>query len=197
MVGVRWRWCPEPGSNKASQKWAVKFTHEGKQIVKSTGTLNKATATTRAKQIVAKTKDQGWEKIRPILPGARKNSVDEIVTLYEKYAATTGLSARTVSLNTTNLRRLDRDLEVQNVEDLNFAPIPMLFLLIPTSLRLDYFSVLEALTVQQFIAFGHKLVDINSRMPFSSFEESHEYFRQTGALDEPSPASLNLLRYEG
>lgn len=74
-------------------------------------------------------------------------------------------------------------------------------LVIPTSLRSDYFSVLEALTVkynpEPFIAFGHKLIDINSRMPFGSFEESHEYFRQSRALDEPISASLNLFKAEG
>lgn len=72
-------------------------------------------------------------------------------------------------------------------------------LIIPTSLRSDYFSVLEALTLQHnpepFISFGHKLVDINSRIPFGSFEESHDYFRKTGALDEPSSASFGLAPF--
>ena len=34
-----------------------------------------------------------------------------------------------------------------------------------------------------FVSFGHKLVDMNSRMPFGFFEESHDYFRKTRALD--------------
>jgi hypothetical protein len=61
-------------------------------------------------------------------------------------------------------------------------------LIIPTSLRNDYLTVLEALTgngnAAPFIAFAHKLTEVNSRMPFGSFEQSQAYFKQTGALDE-------------
>lgn len=68
-------------------------------------------------------------------------------------------------------------------------------LIIPTSFRTDYLTVLEALTVRHdpepYIRFGHKLVEINSQMPFGSFDESHEYFRKTKALDEnAAPLSL-------
>jgi len=63
-------------------------------------------------------------------------------------------------------------------------------LIIPTSLRSDYLSVLEALTVngypEPFITFAHKLTEMNSHMPFGSFEQSLEYFKKTGALNEPS-----------
>ncbi len=63
-------------------------------------------------------------------------------------------------------------------------------LIIPTSLRNDYLTVLEALTMNgnpdPFISFTHKLIDVNSRMPFGSFEQSLEYFRKAGALDEQS-----------
>lgn len=56
------------------------------------------------------------------------------------------------------------------------------------SLRNDYLTVLEALTTsgnpEPFIAFAHKLVDVNSRVPFESFEQSLAYFKQTRALDE-------------
>lgn len=69
-------------------------------------------------------------------------------------------------------------------------------LIIPTSLRNDYFSVLEALTLNgnttPYITFAHKLMDINSRMPFGSFEESYSYFKANGALDEPQNAQFNL-----
>ncbi len=72
-------------------------------------------------------------------------------------------------------------------------------LIIPTSFRSDYLSVLEALTLQHnpepFVAFGHKLVDINSRIPFGSFEDSHDYFHKTGALDEPSAAHFDLSTF--
>lgn len=63
-------------------------------------------------------------------------------------------------------------------------------LVIPTSLRNDYLTVLEALTTsgnpEPFIAFAHKLVDVNSRVPFESFEQSLAYFKQTRALDDQS-----------
>jgi hypothetical protein len=63
-------------------------------------------------------------------------------------------------------------------------------LIIPTSLRNDYLTVLEALTTnanpEPFISFAHKLIEVNSRMPFGSFEQSLAYFRKNGALDEPS-----------
>lgn len=69
-------------------------------------------------------------------------------------------------------------------------------LIIPTSLRNDYLTVLEALTSNSnpnpFISFGHKLVGINSRIPFCSFEKSLEVFRQSGALDE-QPQTFGLL----
>ncbi len=72
-------------------------------------------------------------------------------------------------------------------------------LIIPTSLRNDYMGVLEALTLNgnanPYVAFAHKLIDYNSRMPFSSFEASYEYFRKTGALDEPTNAHLSLQQF--
>lgn len=68
-------------------------------------------------------------------------------------------------------------------------------LILPTSCRTDYLTVLEALTAsadpEPYIRFGHKLVDLNSQMPFGSFDESHDYFRKTKALDEnAAPLSL-------
>jgi hypothetical protein len=69
-------------------------------------------------------------------------------------------------------------------------------LIIPTSLRNDYLTVLEALTINSnpdpFVSFAHKLIDINSRMPFANFDQSLEYFRKTGALDEQSAAGSLL-----
>ena len=62
-------------------------------------------------------------------------------------------------------------------------------LILPTSLRGNYLSVLEALTANgnadPFVSFAHKLIEMNSRMPFGSFDGSLEYFRKNGALDEP------------
>jgi hypothetical protein len=66
-------------------------------------------------------------------------------------------------------------------------------LIIPTSLRNDYLSVLEAMTLnanfEPLIAFVHKLIDMNRRMPFGSFEESLQHFRKSGAFDERSLGS--------
>jgi len=71
-------------------------------------------------------------------------------------------------------------------------------LILPTSLRTDYLTVLEALTLRgdpdPYVAFAHKLIDINRRMPFATFEESHMYYRQTGALDESS-SGFGLLSF--
>ena len=71
-------------------------------------------------------------------------------------------------------------------------------LILPTSLRTDYLTVLEALTLRgdpdPFVAFAHKLIDINCRMPFATFDESHAYFRKTGALDESS-SGFGLINY--
>lgn len=69
-------------------------------------------------------------------------------------------------------------------------------LIIPTSLRNDYISVLEALTLNfnptPFIAFAHKLIDYNSRIPFSSFEVSYTHFRKSRALDEPGSSQFDM-----
>jgi hypothetical protein len=72
-------------------------------------------------------------------------------------------------------------------------------LIIPTSLRNDYMSVLEAMTLNgnanPYVAFAHKLMDFNSRMPFRSFEESYEHFKKTGALDEPTNSNFSLENF--
>jgi hypothetical protein len=69
-------------------------------------------------------------------------------------------------------------------------------LVIPTSLRNDYLTVLEALTAnsnpEPFIAFAHKLIEINSHMAFGSFDQSLAYFKQTKALDD-QPQAFGLL----
>lgn len=69
-------------------------------------------------------------------------------------------------------------------------------LIIPTSLRNDYISVLEALTLNgnpaPYIAFSHKLIDFNSRMDFASFEVSHAHFLKTAALDEPGGSQFSF-----
>lgn len=70
-------------------------------------------------------------------------------------------------------------------------------LIIPTSLRNDYISVLEALTLNgnsnPYIAFAHKLMDLNSRMVFNDFDISHAQFKSMGALDESNNSTFDLL----
>jgi hypothetical protein len=69
-------------------------------------------------------------------------------------------------------------------------------LILPTSFRNDYLTVLEALTsngnAKPFCRFAHKLIDLNSRMPFATIEESKVHFKKTGALDEPQSSNFSL-----
>jgi hypothetical protein len=50
--------------------------------------------------------------------------------------------------------------------------------------------MVEALTENgnpaPFVSFAYQLIDVNSRIPFGSFEESLAYFKKTGALSEQS-----------
>lgn len=61
-------------------------------------------------------------------------------------------------------------------------------LILPTAFRSDYLSVLEALTTNRnpepYVAFCHKLIELNSRMIFTTFTAAHQHFRQTGALND-------------
>lgn len=80
-----------------------------------------------------------------------------------------------------------------------FEEAQQMRLIIPTSLRNDYMSVLEALTLngnaKPYVAFAHKLIDFNSRMPFTNFEVSYEHFKKTGALDEPTNTNFSLQNF--
>ena len=107
------------GEYKSSRNWAVKYQEEGRQIVKSLGTPNKAAANARAKDLIRNAKDIGWANLKPTLPGARKTAIDRLGELYKDYAFERGLRERTVRLNVSSLKRIARDLEVANVEDLN------------------------------------------------------------------------------
>ena len=57
-------------------------------------------------------------------------------------------------------------------------------------------TVLEALTVnsnpEPFIVFARKLIEMNSHIPFGSFEQSLVYFKKSGALDE-QPQGFGFL----
>ena len=70
-------------------------------------------------------------------------------------------------------------------------------LIVPTSFRDDYLTVLEALTSnanpKPFCQFAHKLIELNSRMPLGDFDAAYAYYKKTGALDEPKQVNINLL----
>jgi hypothetical protein len=69
-------------------------------------------------------------------------------------------------------------------------------LILPTAFRLDYLSVLEALTTNRnpepYVMFCHRLIEHNSRMVFTTFAAAHDYFRQTGALND-TPNTFGFL----
>ena len=72
-------------------------------------------------------------------------------------------------------------------------------LIVPTSFRDDYLTVLEALTrnanPKPFCKFAHKLIELNSRMPLESFDGTYAYYKKTGALDEPKQNNIDLLPF--
>jgi hypothetical protein len=72
-------------------------------------------------------------------------------------------------------------------------------LILPTSFRNDYLTVLEALTsngnAKPYCKFAHKLIDLNSRMPFATLKESYTHFKKTGALDEPTNSNFSLQNF--
>jgi hypothetical protein len=71
-------------------------------------------------------------------------------------------------------------------------------LIIPTSFRIDYTGVLGALSLRgdpgPFVAFAHKMIAINSQIPFGSFEQLHEHFRKTGAMNE-IPSTFDITPF--
>ena len=66
------------GEYKESTKWAVKYVRDGKQIVKSLKTPNRAAAEKRARDLIKAVDEKGWEVIKPILPGAKRTSIEEL-----------------------------------------------------------------------------------------------------------------------
>ncbi len=133
-----------------------------------------------APQLVEETLALGWPPSRDL----RSATARALYVLF--------LIAEVHPFNDGNGRvsRLSMNAEVEAAGQARFV--------IPTSYRTDYLTVLEALTQrgdpEPFVRFGHKLVDLNSRMPFATFEQSHDYFRQTGALSETA-AVLSLAPF--
>lgn len=128
-------------------------------------------------ELVEETLSRGWPAIRS-LPSAAARALYMMFFIAEVHPFNDGNG---------RISRLGMNAEMEAAGQAR--------LVLPTSLRTDYLGVLEALTARgdtdPFVKFGHKLIDLNSRMPFSSFEQSHKYFRDTGALDEKS-AALNF-----
>lgn len=56
--------------------------------------------------------------------------------------------------------------------------------------RSEFRSMVEALTENgnpaPFVSFAYQLIDVNSRIPFGSFEEALAYFKKTWARSEQS-----------
>lgn len=69
-------------------------------------------------------------------------------------------------------------------------------LVVPTSLRNDYLTVLDALTrggnPDPYVAFGHRLLRLCEEIPYDSFDRAHGYFQKIGALDEATALGINL-----
>ncbi|MBI4658496.1 MAG: Fic family protein [Verrucomicrobia bacterium] len=71
-------------------------------------------------------------------------------------------------------------------------------LVMPTSHRGDYLTVLDAMTrggnPEPYVAFGHRLLQLNAAIPYDSFEQAHAYFLKIGALDETAALGINLAQ---
>ncbi|MCC5839408.1 MAG: Fic family protein [Opitutales bacterium] len=131
-----------------------------------------------APELVSETLIRGW-KAAENLPGGLLRAIFLLFVVAEVHPFSDGNG---------RISRLGMNAELESAG--------LARLIIPTSLRNDYLSVLEALTSNgnpiPYIAFVHKLIDFNSRMPLGSFEEAHAHFRKTGALDEPGSSQFNI-----
>lgn len=133
-----------------------------------------------APELVNETLIRGWPAGRA-LPSATGRALYVLFLLAEVHPFNDGNG---------RISRLGMNAELEAARQARF--------IVPTSFRIDYLTVLEALTVRHdpepYVRFGHKLVEMNSQMPFGSFDESHEYFRKTKALDEnAAPLSLSAV----
>ena len=76
------------GEYRVATNYAVAFQCNGKRIVKTLQTPNRVAAQGRARLLIARTKERGWEILKPRLPGARLQYLDDFCQLYEKWAST-------------------------------------------------------------------------------------------------------------
>lgn len=122
-----------------------------------------------APDMVEETLSRGWQLGRS-LPSATGRALFVLFLLSEVHPFNDGNG---------RISRLGMNAELEAVRQMR--------LIIPTSFQYEHLSALAALTLRgdpnPFIKFGHKLIELNSRLPFSTFRESHEYFRRSNALD--------------
>lgn len=81
---------------------------------------NRVVAQARAKLVIARAKELGWETLKPRLPGGRLQHLDDFCELYRKWASTKEPPLRplTVQKNVSTLKRIARDLGAPTVEGL-------------------------------------------------------------------------------
>ena len=108
------------GEYRETVNYAVEFRCNGKRIVKTLQTPNRVVAQARAKLVVARAKELGWETLKPRLPGGRLQHLDDFCELYKKWASTKERPLRplTVQKNISTLKRIARDLGARTVEGL-------------------------------------------------------------------------------
>ena len=111
------------GNYVEATTYAVRFTENGKRVVKSLGTANKANAEAKARALLRKSKEIGWEVLKPKLPGRTKATIEDIIEAYSEHAKTGGpkgraLAPRTVRANVGALRRIAADVEAATVADM-------------------------------------------------------------------------------
>jgi integrase len=108
------------GKYRESSNYAVEFVVNGKRVVKSLQTPNQAAAEGKAKLLVARTKEVGWDVLKPRLPGARLKGVEAFGELYRAFALNKEkpLGHHTIIKNIATLRRMAREMEVETVEEM-------------------------------------------------------------------------------
>jgi integrase len=108
------------GEYRESANYALAFCIDGKRIVKTLQTPNRATAEAKAKLLIARTKEQGWAVLKPRLPGARLKDLEEFCELYRTWATTKEVPLRrlTAMKSISTLRRIARELGVSSLDQL-------------------------------------------------------------------------------
>ena len=121
MVLLKPKYKNRDGSYQETKNWAMKFQFEGSQIVKSLGTPNKAAAEQRAKAILTRLREEGWDQLKPKLPGNSKIKIEDIVSLYTTFNGQhyRPLSHATLQTNKNSLTRVCTLIEATFVEEVS------------------------------------------------------------------------------